>query len=173
MTLSIPIHACSAMVRRWAWVVRRSTLSMMNKQFVIWITGAFLLSLCAGALLHTIFAATATTSSNVLGWFLIPLFWLTYHSWLPALFFSFLYLVVRCTRKGLRLSRGFILFAAITWTACALYEWHMQAWEETVVASIRLDLVLFSPFLLLVSLLALLGFWNASRAPVIQSTPSA
>jgi C-terminal processing protease CtpA/Prc len=59
-----------------------------------------------------------------------------------------------------------LLFTAIAWVAYAAYETRMYFWAKTVTAPIRVDLLLFGPALYVVTLGALVRWWNLRRAAV-------
>lgn len=63
---------------------------------------------------------------------------------LPAGLFGFFYYRRSRRRIGGRLP---LLIAALVWAAYAAYEWRMHAWSETVIAPIRVDLLLVVPIL--------------------------
>jgi hypothetical protein len=48
-----------------------------------------------------------------------------------------------------------VLFAIAIWIAFAIYEWRMNEWEHTVVAPIRVDLLIALPVLAVVSIIGI------------------
>jgi len=50
------------------------------------------------------------------------------------------------------------------WVLYALYEGYMYFWSKTVIVPIRVDLLLLTPVLYLVSLAGILGWWRSTRA---------
>ena len=56
-----------------------------------------------------------------------------------------------------------LLIAAVTWALYAGYETYMQAWSKTVTAPIRVDLLLLTPVLYFLTLMALVSWWRAAH----------
>jgi hypothetical protein len=57
-----------------------------------------------------------------------------------------------------------LLFTAIAWMAYAAYETRMYFWAKTVSVPIRVDLLLIGPALYVVTLGALVRWWNLRRS---------
>jgi hypothetical protein len=53
-----------------------------------------------------------------------------------------------------------LLAATLVWALYAAYEIYMFFWAKTVVAPIRVDLLLLAPVLYLVTVLAAVGWWR-------------
>jgi hypothetical protein len=89
----------------------------------------------------------------------------------PAAVFLLYYLVRRPAAAALRVP-GLVrwsLACGLCWLAYTIYEFGMQAWSRTVVAPIRIDLVLVAPVLLILTVSALWGcirFERIARAGV-------
>lgn len=60
-----------------------------------------------------------------------------------------------------------LLYTAIAWLAYAAYETRMYFWATTVSAPIRVDLLLIGPALYVVTLGALVRWWNLRRATLV------
>jgi hypothetical protein len=56
-----------------------------------------------------------------------------------------------------------LLFTAIAWMAYAAYETRMYFWAKTVSVPIRVDLLLIGPALYVITLGALVRWWNLRR----------
>lgn len=79
-----------------------------------------------------------------------------------ALIPGLLFLLV-AWRKWTRASRGirFLLLAVVAaWMAYGIYETIMYFWMQTVIAPIRVDLLLIAPVLYLVTLVGLVAAWR-------------
>ncbi len=82
-----------------------------------------------------------------------------YLALVPALLFWIGY-------RGLRpLAPRTVLVAAVTWLLYAAYETYMYFWSKTVTAPIRIDLLLLTPLLYLLTLAGLASWWRATRRP--------
>lgn len=80
----------------------------------------------------------------------------------PALVFFISYIFARvvgfaAASKGARLS---VLAAGIIWLLFTSYEWRMSYWERTVIAPIRVDLLLLTPVLYVITVIGLVGLWK-------------
>ncbi len=75
----------------------------------------------------------------------------------PALLFGFGY-----TRLRPPAPRS-LLVATVLWALYAAYETYMFFWSKTVVAPIRVDLLLVTPILYLVTVAGALGWWREAR----------
>jgi hypothetical protein len=80
---------------------------------------------------------------------------------LPALVFAIFYFTRR--DKITRLSRATVIFAALTWIVYGIYETRMYFWMKTVIAPIRVDLLLVVPLLYLVSIIAAIALCKNAR----------
>jgi hypothetical protein len=58
-----------------------------------------------------------------------------------------------------------LLIAAVTSALYSGYETYMHAWSKTVTAPIRVDLLLLTPVLYLLTLIALVSWWRAAHRP--------
>ena len=56
-----------------------------------------------------------------------------------------------------------VLVAAVAWGLFAVYETYMRAWSKTVVAPIRVDLLLIGPVLYALTLAGAVGWWRHRR----------
>lgn len=70
---------------------------------------------------------------------------------LPGTLFLILYFRRRKAVSGIR--RAMIMMAAILWIAYGLYETRMYFWMQTVIAPIRVDLLLIAPLLYVVTVI--------------------
>ena len=68
--------------------------------------------------------------------------------------------------RALRGRRGawLLLSAAILWALYAAYETYMLQWSKTVVAPIRVDLLLLTPILYAAVVAGLVGLWKGSKS---------
>lgn len=70
-------------------------------------------------------------------------------------------------KRWARASRGvrFLLLAVVAvWMVYGIYETIMYFWMRTVIAPIRVDLLLIAPVLYLVTLVGLVSAWRAGRS---------
>lgn len=74
----------------------------------------------------------------------------------PALVFGAVLAVWRNSKRG----RVGTLIAAVAWLAYGIYETRMWYWSQTVIAPIRVDLLLIAP---LMYGMTALGIWSAIR----------
>jgi hypothetical protein len=81
-----------------------------------------------------------------------------YLALVPALAFAAGFRALRGRRGA-----GLLLSAAILWALYAAYETYMRHWSKTVVAPIRVDLLLLAPVLYAAVAAALMGWWRAAR----------
>jgi hypothetical protein len=86
-------------------------------------------------------------------------------AFVPATVFAIFYLTYR--RRLRTLGRPYVaraLFgAAVMWLLYGFYEMHMQQWSHTVVAPIRVDLLLITPVLYIGTAVGISGCWRAQR----------
>ena len=77
-----------------------------------------------------------------------------YLSFIPSALFLILHTVFKeFSPAGLRLQRYVLLCSGIAWGLYGIYELAMREWSKTVVAPIRVDLLLVTPLLYLSTLL--------------------
>lgn len=57
----------------------------------------------------------------------------------------------------------FVLIVAGMWALYAVYETYMHHWARTVVAPIRVDLLLLAPLLYLLTLAGVIAWWRRPR----------
>lgn len=80
-------------------------------------------------------------------------------AFIPAAVFICGYVLYRCwaiaTGSPAHWTGSVVLVAGLTWMLYWLYESRMYEWSKTVVAPIRVDLLLIGPFLYLVTLLGI------------------
>lgn len=84
-----------------------------------------------------------------------------YLALIPALIFGIAY------RLRQPLAPRALLVAAVTWALYAAYETYMYFWSRTVTAPIRVDLLLLTPILYLLTLIALVSWWRAAHRPQV------
>jgi len=74
-----------------------------------------------------------------------------------ALAIAAVFAILLMLRRGTatRALRVTVLFTIGVWIAFAIYEWRMNVWEHTVVAPIRIDLLIALPVLAVVSLIGI------------------
>lgn len=82
----------------------------------------------------------------------------------PALLFAAAY---RATRPA---APRFLLIAAVIWALYAAYETYMFHWSKTVVAPIRVDLILLAPVLYLITAAGLVVWWRHVRRSPTSAT---
>jgi hypothetical protein len=83
-------------------------------------------------------------------------------AFLPAIIFTALYLK---RRSGMtKLSRAATMFATLTWVVYGVYETRMYFWMRTVIAPIRVDLLLIVPALYLITVIATIALLRSSKA---------
>ncbi len=58
-----------------------------------------------------------------------------------------------------------ILIGAIVWAAYAIYESYMHAWAQTVVAPIRVDLLIITPMLYAVTVVGAVACFSRRETP--------
>ena len=83
-------------------------------------------------------------------------------AFLPAIIFTALYL----KRRGgmTKLSRAATIFATLTWVVYGIYETRMYFWMKTVIAPIRVDLLLTVPALYLITVIATIALLRSNKA---------
>ena len=69
-------------------------------------------------------------------------------------------------RKRLNSVNFLLLITVIVWFVYGLWELYMHYWSKTVVAPIRVDLLLIVPILYLISILGLVSYFRLRKAPV-------
>jgi hypothetical protein len=80
---------------------------------------------------------------------------------LPAIILMVVYLQ---RRNGMSKLRQFaVIVATLTWIIYGTYETRMYFWMKTVIAPIRVDLLLIVPVLYLVTLLATIALWRGVK----------
>ena len=81
---------------------------------------------------------------------------------IPALVFLALYAFARIVAVGSvsKAARLSVLTAGVIWLLFTFYEWRMYYWERTVIAPIRVDLLLLTPVLYLTTGIGLIGSWK-------------
>jgi len=67
--------------------------------------------------------------------------------------------------------RAGILAAVLVWLLFGVYESFMLAWSKTVIAPIRVDLLLLAPVLYAVSILGAVLSWSGARRVSRSDTP--
>lgn len=80
---------------------------------------------------------------------------------LPAIILTVLYLKRRGGMTKLR--RAATIVATLTWTVYGIYETRMYFWMKTVIAPIRVDLLLIVPVLYLVTIVAAIALWRSAK----------
>ena len=69
-------------------------------------------------------------------------------------------------RKKLKSVNFLLLITVIVWFVYGLWELYMHYWSKTVVAPIRVDLLLIAPLLYLISVLGLVSYFRLRKVPV-------
>ena len=69
-------------------------------------------------------------------------------------------------RKKLKSVNFLLLITVIVWFVYGLWELYMHYWSKTVVAPIRVDLLLIAPLLYLISVLGLVSYYRLRKVPV-------
>jgi hypothetical protein len=70
-------------------------------------------------------------------------------------------------RRARRRSRGLLITTAV-WLLCAAYEGVMSVWAQHVIAPIRIDLIVLSPVMYIVTAMGFLSWWRACRVRSTQ-----
>jgi hypothetical protein len=79
-------------------------------------------------------------------------------------FFAFWYFYHRKVKNRSNCPKGIILLiTGFVWVIYGIYEIFMYAWSKTVIAPIRIDLLLIVPVLYAISLVGFLGAWGCYR----------
>lgn len=80
---------------------------------------------------------------------------------LPGALFLILYFRRRKVLSGIR--RATIILTAILWTVYGIYETYMYFWMQTVIAPIRVDLLLIAPVLYLATIIGAIAAMRSRR----------
>jgi hypothetical protein len=88
---------------------------------------------------------------------------------LPAIVFTVLYLKRRSAMS--KLGRTVTIVAALTWIVYGIYETRMYFWMKTVIAPIRVDLLLIVPILYVITIIATIVLCRGTRGDGCQTTP--
>ena len=83
---------------------------------------------------------------------------------IPAAIFIGLYLKRR--KRLSKPGRVLTIIVTLTWTLYGIYETGMYFWMKTVIAPIRVDLLLFVPVLYLVTLIGIVALFMKERKTV-------
>lgn len=83
----------------------------------------------------------------------------------PALTFLIGYLTNRnkFRNPNLKSAKWAVLLAVLVWILYAIWEIKVYFWSKTVVAAIRVDLLVITPILYLSSVVAAHGWWKVCR----------
>ncbi|HET7434049.1 MAG TPA: hypothetical protein VFN10_04965 [Thermoanaerobaculia bacterium] len=63
-------------------------------------------------------------------------------------------------------ARVLAILPVIAWIAYAIYEWRMQIWSRSVIAPIRIDLLIIVPILLIASLCGAIALTYRPRGAI-------
>lgn len=164
-------------VGRWFAVDKRPTGDgpwpvcepVRRKKRLLWLIAVVTAAVGSGAGLRAWMTIHGRAWSDLpdllLGAALQPVFWLKEGFFLPAMFFGWACVWLSVARRpAVRGPRRRVLAVAGVYGLYAVYEWHLHAWEKTVSAPVRLDLMLFAPFLYLCAFLGLKNVWRGFRA---------
>ncbi len=88
---------------------------------------------------------------------------------LPAVVFTLLYLKRRDDLT--KLSRAVTIFAVLTWIVYGIYETRMYFWMKTVIAPIRVDLLLIVPIVYLITIIATIPLCRSTKATAVKPRP--
>jgi hypothetical protein len=79
-------------------------------------------------------------------------------------FFAFWYFYHRKVRIRSDCPKGIVLLTAgFIWVIYGIYEIFMYSWSKSVIATIRIDLLLIVPVLYVISLVGMWGAWRSYR----------
>ncbi len=83
----------------------------------------------------------------------------------PAGSFLGFYFWQRMREEKPNLKKAFfpVLLSGLVWLVFAIYEYRMYLWSKTVVAPIRVDLLLITPILYLFTLAGILSIWRTFK----------
>ncbi len=70
-----------------------------------------------------------------------------------------------------KLGRAATIVATLTWTVYGIYETRMYFWMKTVIAPIRVDLLLIVPVLYLLTIIATIALWRSAKVPPAKPHP--
>ena len=70
-------------------------------------------------------------------------------------------------RKRLKSVNFLLLITVIVWFLYGLWELYMHYWSKTVVAPIRVDLLLIVPLLYLISVLSIISYFKLKNVPTM------
>jgi fatty acid desaturase len=88
---------------------------------------------------------------------------------LPGTVFTILYF--KRTEKMTKLARVTVIFAALTWIVYGIYETSMYFWMKTVIAPIRVDLLLIVPMLYLITIIGTIASCKNSKLTAAKPSP--
>jgi hypothetical protein len=88
-------------------------------------------------------------------------------TFIPGIIFIVLYFVRR--RKIARINRQIVVGTSFVWLIYGIYETRMYYWMKTVIAPIRVDLLLIAPILYL---LAIIGTIVLIKKQSVQHSPN-
>lgn len=88
---------------------------------------------------------------------------------LPAFILTVLYLKRRSGMTKLR--RAATIVATLTWIVYGIYETRMYFWMKTVIAPIRVDLLLIVPVLYLITIIATIALWRSAKVAATKLPP--
>ena len=80
----------------------------------------------------------------------------------PALVFQVLWLA-RFHRGGTTALKAASVIPVVAWVLYALYEWRMKLWSETVIAPIRIDLLIVIPALAVLSGIGVMALAHSQK----------
>jgi hypothetical protein len=88
---------------------------------------------------------------------------------LPAFILTALYLK---RRSGMtKLGRAATIVATLTWIVYGIYETRMYFWMKTVIAPIRVDLLLIVPVLYLITIIATIALCRSAKVAATKLPP--